>query len=85
MIVAPLSEATRGLVNDKVISALKPGSHIINLGRGPIIDESSLRAALADGQVASATLDVFDTEPLRMDHPLWTTPGVVITPHMAGT
>ena len=84
VVVAPLTDSTRGLVNDKVLSALKPGSHLVNVGRGPVVDEDALRTALAVGQLASATLDVFDAEPLPEEHPLWTTPGVVITPHMAG-
>jgi phosphoglycerate dehydrogenase-like enzyme len=84
VVVAPLTDATRNLVNERVLSAMKPSAHLINVGRGPIVDEEALVAALDAGDIAAATLDVFTTEPLPADHPLWTTPGVVITPHMSG-
>ena len=63
---------------------MKPTAHLVNLGRGPIVDEDALVSALESGSIAAAALDVFETEPLPDDHPLWTTPGVVITPHMSG-
>ena len=84
VVIAPLTDATRSLVDERVLSAMKPGSHLVNVGRGPIVDEAALVAALRGGTIAAATLDVFQTEPLPEDHPLWTTPGVVITPHMSG-
>ncbi|MGI9084244.1 MAG: D-2-hydroxyacid dehydrogenase [Aeromicrobium sp.] len=84
VVVAPLTHATRNLVDERVLSAMRPSAHLINVGRGPIVDEESLVAALEAGDIAAATLDVFQTEPLPADHPLWTAPGVVITPHMSG-
>ena len=84
VVVAPLTDATRNLVDERVLAAMKPSAHLINVGRGPIVDESALVAALEAGGIAAATLDVFQTEPLPDDHPLWTTRGVVITPHMSG-
>jgi phosphoglycerate dehydrogenase-like enzyme len=84
VVVAPLTDATRGLVDRRVLHAMKPGAHLVNVGRGPIVDEDALVAALTDGSIAGASLDVFATEPLPPDHPLWATPGVVVTPHMAG-
>ena len=84
VVVAPLTDATRNLVDDSVLAAMKSSAHLINVGRGPIVDEAALVAALETGEIAAATLDVFQTEPLPADHPLWTTPGVVITPHMSG-
>jgi phosphoglycerate dehydrogenase-like enzyme len=84
VIVAPLTDATRTLVDERVLTAMKPTAHLVNVGRGPIVDEDALVAALQSGTIAAATLDVFQTEPLPADHPLWTTPGVVITPHMSG-
>jgi phosphoglycerate dehydrogenase-like enzyme len=84
VVVAPLTDATRNLVDERVLSAMKPSAHLINVGRGPIVDEEALVEALDAGAIAAATLDVFHTEPLPADHPLWTTPGVVITPHMSG-
>jgi phosphoglycerate dehydrogenase-like enzyme len=84
VVVAPLTDATRNLVDENVLSAMKPTAHLINVARGPIVDEAALVSALENGSIAAATLDVFDTEPLPADHALWTTPGVVITPHMSG-
>ena len=84
VVVAPLTHATRGLVDERVLSAMKSTAHLVNVGRGPIVDENALVTALDAGTIAAATLDVFQTEPLPEDHPLWTTPGVVITPHMSG-
>lgn len=84
VIVAPLTDATRGMVDADVMSAMKQGSHLVNVGRGPIVDETALLDALEQGPLASASLDVFSVEPLPVDHPLWTAPGVVVTPHMSG-
>lgn len=84
VVVAPLTDATRGLVDKQVLSAMKPGAHLVNVGRGPIVDEHALLMALTERTIAGASLDVFATEPLPPDHPLWTAPGAVITPHMAG-
>lgn len=84
VVVAPLTEATRGLVDREVLAAMRPSAHLVNVGRGEIVVEDDLIAALTAGQLAAASLDVFATEPLPSDHPLWTTPGVSITPHMSG-
>ena len=84
VVVAPLTDATRNLIDAPVLSAMKPTAHLVNVGRGPIVDEDALVSALESGSIAAAALDVFETEPLPDDHPLWTTPGVVITPHMSG-
>ncbi len=80
---APLTAATRGLVDAKVLAAMKPDAHLINVARGPIVDETALLKALRDERIA-ATVDVFDREPLPPDHPLWDAPGVTITAHMSG-
>lgn len=84
IVVAPLTDATRGLVDETVLAAMKEDSHLVNVGRGPIVDEQALVDALRTGPLAAASLDVFSTEPLPAEHPLWTTPGAVITPHMSG-
>lgn len=84
VVVAPLTDETRGLVDKDVLSAMKPTAHLVNVGRGPIVDEQALVAALHDGTVAGASLDVFETEPLPSGHPLWSAPGAVVTPHMSG-
>jgi phosphoglycerate dehydrogenase-like enzyme len=83
-IAAPLTAQTRGLIGAPALAALKHGAGVLNVGRGPIIDSAALAEALRAGTVSSAILDVFEEEPLPADHPLWTTPGVLITPHTAG-
>jgi phosphoglycerate dehydrogenase-like enzyme len=84
VVVAPLTEQTRGLVDAAVLGAMKPTAHLVNLGRGPIVDEHALVDALGGRDIAAASLDVFGVEPLPADHPLWTTPGVAISPHLSG-
>ncbi|MEU4223711.1 D-2-hydroxyacid dehydrogenase [Nonomuraea sp. NPDC026600] len=84
IMVAPLTQATRGLIDATVLAAMKPTAHLINVGRGPCVVEDDLVAALTGGQIAGASLDVFATEPLPVNHPLWSAPGVVVSAHMSG-
>ena len=84
IVVTPLTEQTRGLVDRTVLREMQPTAYLINLGRGPCVVEDDLVAALTSGQISGAALDVFDTEPLPPGHPLWTTPGVTVSPHMSG-
>ena len=63
---------------------MKRGAHIINVGRGQLIDEPALIEALQSGQIGGAALDVFVVEPLPTDNPLWDMPNVIVTPHSAG-
>src|SRR5271170_3246978 len=77
-----LSQRTRGIVGAKELGLMKPGAFIINTSRGPLVDEAALLAALRDKKIAGAGLDVFDTEPLPLDHPLRKMDNVVITPHL---
>lgn len=84
VVTAPLTEATRELVGKEVLAAMRPTAHLVNVGRGPIVDENALLAALERGALAAASLDVFDEEPLPVDHPFWSHPAVVVTPHMSG-
>ncbi len=77
-----LSGRTRGVVGAAELAAMKPSAYLINTARGPLIDEAALIAALGEGRVAGAGLDVFDTEPLRADHPFRILPNVLATPHI---
>jgi phosphoglycerate dehydrogenase-like enzyme len=79
----PGTKATKGLLNDKVISALPRKAWLINVGRGNILDETALVKALHAGSLAGAVLDVFIEEPLPVGHPLWHTPNTYITSHTA--
>jgi phosphoglycerate dehydrogenase-like enzyme len=84
VLAAPLTEDTRGLVGAAVLSAMKPDAHLVNIARGALVDTAALLAALTEGRIAGATLDVFTSEPLPADDPLWDAPNVTITAHMSG-
>ena len=83
ILAAPLTAQTCGLVDAAVLAAMKPDAHVVNIARGPMVDEAALLDALTEGRIGGATLDVFDTEPLPPDHPLWDAPNVTITAHMS--
>lgn len=84
VIAAPHTPHTQGWFNAEVIAAMSPRGHLINIGRGAIVVLADLVEALQTGQIAGAALDVFETEPLPADHPLWDLPQCIITPHTAG-
>ena len=84
VVVLPLTPETYGLIGEAELRTMKPTAWLLNIGRGPVIDEGALLRALADKWIAGAVLDVFETEPLPPDHPLWAMPNVVITPHISG-
>ncbi len=84
VIAAPLTPDTEGLFGAAEFKAMQPGARLINIGRGPIVRTDELVDALTDGQIDAAALDVFETEPLPADHPLWDLPNVAISAHMAG-
>ena len=84
VLTLPLSDETRGLVGPAELAALKPTAWLLNLARGPIVEEAALLAALRARRIGGAVLDVFDTEPLPTDHPLWGFDNVVVTPHISG-
>lgn len=84
ILTAPLTGETRGLVSAAVLAAMGPSTRLINVGRGPLVDERALVEALQHGRLAGAALDVVDQEPLPPGHPLWSCPGTIISPHMAG-
>ena len=77
-----LSGRTRGLIAAQELSVMKPTAYLVNTSRGPIVEESALIDALQSGTIAGAGLDVFDIEPLPLDHPLRSLPNTVLTPHM---
>lgn len=84
VLLVPYSEKTRHSIGAPVFAAMKPDAYLVNLARGGIVDEDAMMAALENGQIAGAALDVFQTEPLPADHPLWSTKNVIITPHLGG-
>jgi phosphoglycerate dehydrogenase-like enzyme len=79
---AALSTETRGLIDSRRLALMKPTAYLVNTARGAIVDEAALVAALKEGRIAGAGLDVFGEEPLRAGHPLTTLPNVVLTPHL---
>jgi phosphoglycerate dehydrogenase-like enzyme len=84
VLALPLTAETRDLIDERLLSRLSPGVRLVNVGRGAVVVEDALLAALRSGRVAGAALDVFQREPLPLGHPLWTTEGVIVSPHMSG-
>ncbi len=82
--ILPASPTTRGFCDTEFFARLKPGAIFYNIGRGITVDQEALRRSLETGHLAAAALDVTDPEPLPPDHPLWTAPNCLITPHTAG-
>jgi phosphoglycerate dehydrogenase-like enzyme len=83
VVAAPLTAETRGLVGAAAIAAMKPTAVLVNVGRGPVVDESALVQALRQGGIRGAALDVFETEPLPSGHPLYELENVLVSPHCA--
>jgi phosphoglycerate dehydrogenase-like enzyme len=84
ILTVPHTPDTDGMVDETLLKLFKPSAVFVNVGRGPTVRLDALDAALESGVLRGAALDVFETEPLPADHPLWRRPGVLITPHVAG-
>jgi D-3-phosphoglycerate dehydrogenase len=84
VLACPLSPETTGLMDRRRLAAMRPGSILVNVSRGPVVDEAALVDSLREGRLLGAALDVFVTQPLPPDHPLFAFDNVLITPHMAG-
>jgi D-2-hydroxyacid dehydrogenase (NADP+) len=84
VVLTPYTPDTHHIINADVLAVMKPTSTLINLARGGVIDEAALVGALQTGTIAAAALDVFGEEPPPADHPLWSLPNVMITPHVGG-
>ncbi len=84
IVLVPLSAQTRHMIGAEVFAAMKPSGVVINLARGPVVDEQALTLALQEGRIGGAALDVFEAEPLPNDSPLWDMPNVIVTPRIGG-
>jgi phosphoglycerate dehydrogenase-like enzyme len=83
VVATPLTEETHHLIGDRVLGAMRPGAILVNVGRGKVVDETALLAALDQGRLRGAALDVFELEPLPPDHPFWRMDNVLVSPHSA--
>ena len=84
VLIAALTPETRGMIGKAELAAMKQDAYLINVARGAIVVEADLIEALQNGTIAGAALDVFETEPLPPESPLWKMENVIITPHIAG-
>jgi phosphoglycerate dehydrogenase-like enzyme len=84
VVAAPLISATERLINGARLALMRPSAYLINVGRGPQVDDTALAEALRSRRIAGAALDVFEQEPLPADSPLWSIENLLITPHTAG-
>jgi len=80
---APLTPETRGLLGEAEFAVMKPTAVVINLGRGPVIDEAAMVRALSEKRIKGAALDVFDNEPLPAGHPFYRLENLLLSPHCA--
>ena len=85
VLTAPLTAETRGIIGERELALLPVGARLVNVGRGELVDEAALVEALRVGHLGAAALDVFTTEPLPDDSPLWSMPNVLVSPHSSGS
>lgn len=83
VVAAPDTPETRGMIDEEAFSRMKPGAIVVNVARGRLVDEQAMIEALTEGRIRGVGLDVFTTEPLPSDSPLWPLPNVIITPHVS--
>lgn len=84
VLVVPQTAATRGMIGEAALRAMKPAAYLVNVARGSVVDEAALVHALRERWIGGAALDVFEEEPLPPDSPLWSLPNAIVTPHVAG-
>lgn len=84
VLCCPLTDQTRGMIGARELALMQRGSILVNVARGPVVDEAALIEALSSGAIGGAVLDVFDQQPLPSDHPFMSMRNVILTPHMAG-
>jgi len=84
VLCCPLTDRTQGMIGNRELAVMKPGAILVNVARGPVVNETALIAALRNRTIGGAVLDVFDTQPLPADHPYLSLRNVILTPHMAG-
>jgi D-3-phosphoglycerate dehydrogenase len=85
VVAAALTEETRGLIDGRALTSMRPTAWLVNVARGGLVDTDALVRALRDGSIGGAALDVTDPEPLPPGHPLWELPNALVTPHVANT
>lgn len=81
VVATPLTPDTKHVIGEKEVSLMRPGAGLINIGRGPVLDQAAIEKALRTGHLSGAILDVFDPEPLPAGHSLWSAPNIYISPH----
>jgi len=84
LLLLPSTAETRGLLNKTALAGMKPSAFLLNFGRGDLVVDADLVAAVRERRIAGAVLDVFTAEPLPAEHAFWTTPGIVVLPHVGG-
>jgi phosphoglycerate dehydrogenase-like enzyme len=84
LLLLPATSETRGILDANALARMKPSAWVLNFGRGDLVVDADLVEAVSAKRIAGAVLDVFRTEPLPAEHPFWTTPGIVVLPHVGG-